>query len=305
MSDKTIFNQDLTLNSLTLNNSIDSHASGYVASSTTINSNVVSTSQVVTSQITLYNNTGTSPTPPSIITSSNNVQILTAPAGGLTLSNTAGQSTLLSTGSSGLTINDVVLVPSLTVGTDNNVCSVQSPAFNTLGIGGANTGILDCGSVNASTSVNSLAVSVGSGNNICSIQSPAFNTLGIGGANTGILDCGTVNASSAVSAPTVNANLFAGGIQAYASTINVNFIAGASASYTKTFTFPSYLNSNTFSWFFQPVWNNNTDSGVNLTSAVQNAGAGTIDITFSVANYNTSAGANLLYVNILGVNLST
>jgi hypothetical protein len=300
MSDKTLFNQDLTLNSLTLNNSTDSEASGYVPQSTIINSSVVSTPQVVTAQVTLYNNTGTSPNPPSLYTVNDSVEILTSSNGGLILGNTAGNSTTLITGSTGLTINDNINAPTVTVGSGSNVCSIQSPAYNTIGFGGGNTGILDCGYLNASGAVNAPTLTVGSGSNVCSIQSPAYNTLGIGGGNAGILDCGYLNASVAVSAPQ-----YAGGIVSYATPINVNFSAGASASYTRTLSFTGTINSNTFAWFFQPVWSSNTNSAINLTSAVQNAGANTIDITFSVTNYNTAAAANLIYCSILGVNLST
>ncbi len=92
----------------------------------------------------------------------------------------------------------------ITVGTGNNVCSIQSTAFNTLAIGGANSGDFVCGDINASGITSSLSFTVGSGNNVCGISSPALNTLGIGASSGGTLVCnvitlngGTISVNSA------------------------------------------------------------------------------------------------------------
>jgi len=324
MSDKTLFNQDLILNSLTLNNSTDSDASGYTPKSTVINSSVVSTGQVVTSQITLYNTTGTSPNPPSLYTANDNVQILTASDGGLQLINTAGQSTTLITSSTGLTVNDNISAPTLSVGTGSNVCSVQSPAFNTIAFGGANTGNIECGDITSGGNVTATQLTL-NGNG--STTTPVFNTnssnnayLSTTGADTGlILSSGagqvklaatgsnllTINpgfGSNLVVGGNIQANTFSGGLECYAVPINVTIAGNSAQSFSEQLTFNNALNVNTFAWFFQPVWANITNYAINLTSVVQ--GSGIITITFSVGNYSGSS-SSLVYCNILGVNLST
>jgi len=189
MADRSLYNESLTLSSLIVDNSTSSNSAGYVAKSTVINPDVVSSLQLVTGNVTLYNNTSTT-VPPSINTASNSVNVFTAPNAGLSLTNTSGNSTTLITGSSGLTISDNIYVPAIAVGTGANVCSIQSPAFNTIEIGGANTGIVQAGTVEATT------FSVGTGATVCSIQSPAFNTIGFGGANTGVVQAGVVEATT-------------------------------------------------------------------------------------------------------------
>jgi hypothetical protein len=323
MSDKTLFNQDLTLNSLTLNNSTDSDASGYTPKSTVINSSVVSTGQVVTSQITLYNTTGTSPNPPSLYTANDNVQILTASDGGLQLINTAGQSTTLITSSTGLTVNDNISAPTFTVGTGSNVCSVQSPAFNTIAFGGANTGNIECGNIECNNVTATQLTLNGNGSTLSSV----FNTnssnnayLSTTGVDTGlILSTGagqvklaatgsnllTINpglAGNLVVGGNIRANTFSGGLECYAVPINITLTSGQSQTFSEQLTFNNALNVDTFAWFFQPVWSANTNYAINLTSVVQ--GSGIITITFSVTNYS-AVSSSLVYCNILGVNLST
>ena len=101
----------------------------------------------------------------------------------------------------------------ITVGSGNNVCSIQSTAFNTLGIGGANSGDFVCGDITAANSITSpsvigsTTVTVGSGSNVCSIQSPAFNTLGIGGSNGGDIVCGDITAANSITSPSVTGSI--------------------------------------------------------------------------------------------------
>jgi hypothetical protein len=71
MADRSLFNEDLTLSKLTVNNSTSSSASGYVATSTTIVPDKITSPQLAVDLLGIFS--PTSPNPPVISSSNNNL----------------------------------------------------------------------------------------------------------------------------------------------------------------------------------------------------------------------------------------
>jgi hypothetical protein len=122
----------------------------------------------------------------------------------------ASQTVLSSTVSStALSVPDITASTGLTLGSGSNTCSIQAAAFNTIGIGGDNTGDITCGGIsasgditcvdiNASGTIASLSFTVGTGNDVCGLSSTALNTLGVGASSGGTLACGDIDASGTI-----------------------------------------------------------------------------------------------------------
>jgi hypothetical protein len=188
MSDKTLFNQDLIVNKLTVNNSIDANVSGYVPQATIITAGGIQNATLATNELTLTNATapdvtltnanGTVYTPNSVnvngtITTNSSVAI----GNTLILKNspTSPNDVVLSCPQ-----NDVLNIAGSTITTNVSLLSstgnvnLTAPSGNTLQVGG---------NVQATGAVTSANLTLVSGVNSTTLtqSSTANNTLVVSG----------------------------------------------------------------------------------------------------------------------------
>jgi len=158
MSDKTIFNQDLTLNSLTINNAIDSNASGYVPKSTTVSNGQINTSNIITNSVYLTgpNVVGN----PSVQAAGSNIYLITQSGGGVVLETPSSAVTLSCPTQNVLQVQEVN-TNTLLLGSSGSQVSLTAPSQNNLSFFGQ----LDCNNIN-----------IASGGNI---TSPSLTTTNI------------------------------------------------------------------------------------------------------------------------------
>ena len=149
MADRTLFNEDLTLSSLTISNSTSSNASGYVPKSVTITPVGLTTDLVVTSEVVLTGS-GTTVTP-LIQTSGNSVLLTTANSSGLILNTSAGNTSLITSGTS-LICSDTFNAPAFGITNGANNIGLECLAPATLTVGGT-CNASDFGITNGATAV--------------------------------------------------------------------------------------------------------------------------------------------------------
>jgi hypothetical protein len=142
MSDKTIFNQDLTLNSLTINNATDSNASGYVPKSTTVSGNGVVTEAVYLTGPTVVGS-------PSIQAAGSDIYLITQTGGGVVLETPTAEVTLSCPAQNVLQVQEVN-TNTLLLGSAGSQVTLTAPAQNQLSFFGQ----LDCNTINIATGGN-------------------------------------------------------------------------------------------------------------------------------------------------------
>jgi hypothetical protein len=312
MSDKTLFNQDLVLNKLTVNNSIDANASGYVAESTIINAGGLQNNTIATNELTLTNATapdatltnvnGTVYTPNSVnvdgtITTNASVAI--------------GNTLILKNGPT--SPNDVVLscpqnnvlnVAGSTITTNVSLLSstgnvnLTAPSGNTLLVGG---------NVQATGAVTSANLTLVSGVNSTTLtqSSTDDNTLVV----TGDLQVGNSitlpqNAFAFVSSP-----VFTGGLISCVYTPAVPVVCGPglyTAINCNIQNVPTNININTCAFFFQLQCINALGGCVPVCVPAYTAtrSGTTISLGIAVSNAPGASGATVNNVSIFIVNPS-
>ena len=182
MADRTLFNEDLVLSSLTISNSTSSNAAGYVPSSTTVTPAVITTTEVA------FIGNGSTATP-YLNTNAGNGLVLSTPSGtGLTFSTPSGGGSIVA-GAGFLVASEEFKAPSFLISGNG---STVNPSIST-------------------NSNNSLVLAVQSGTGVSIVS-------GLGGANltpqSGYLaisetvDCPTfqVSGGGATTKPTLSAN---------------------------------------------------------------------------------------------------
>jgi len=141
MSDKSIFNQDLTLNSLTINNTIDSNASGYVPKSTTVSGGQVNTSTISTNSVYLTGNNVVGN--PSVQAAGSDIYLITQSGGGVVLETPSSAVTLSCPTNNVLQVQEVN-TNTLLLGSSGSQVSLTAPSQNNLSFFGQ----LNCNSIN-------------------------------------------------------------------------------------------------------------------------------------------------------------
>ena len=309
MSDRTLFNQDLILNKLTVNNSIDSSASGYVAESTTITAGGLQNNSIATNELTLTNATA-----PDVTLTNANGTVYTPDSvnvnGTLTTnaSVTIGNTLILKNGPTSpndvvlsCPQNDVLNVAGSTITTNVQLISstgnvnLSAPSGATLQVGG---------NLQATGSVTSANLTLVSGVNSTTLtqSSTANNTLVVSGdLQVGNSITLANNAFAFVSAPT-----FLGGV--------------ASARFTPptpgawdcgpgtvtpivlpSFTFNPVISVQNCPYFFTIQTSNNVTVSVASYSLAQ---VGTqVTMTLQVANLQAAGGA-VVSISVLAFNPS-
>jgi len=270
MSDKTLFNQDLTLNSLTISNSTDSDASGYVPASTVVNPTSIYSNVITTTEVAFTGSGSTST--PYITTNAGNGFVLSSASGtGVTLSTPAGGVDLIATAPNVLAVDGTINSTALGIINGANVVGLSCPSPATLEVSGTIittevdfTGNGSTSSTYINTNAgNGLVVSTESGAGITlstpaggvSFQADAGNVLTVNGT-TNSQAFGIVNGANTVGllcpspavlevGGTVQATTYTGGI------VTAFFAAPASGEWNipagaaQTITLPSfYFNPN-------------------------------------------------------------
>jgi hypothetical protein len=157
MADRSLYNEDLTLSKLTVDNSTSSQASGYVATSTTIVPNKVTSPQVATDLLGLFSTTTTHP--PVISTANDNLIV-----------SLYGDADIQITGTTG-----GLSAPAITAG---NTVTIQN------GTGSPNDVVLSCPQndvLNVGGSVIATSVELLSSTGSVNLTAPTNGTLTVGG----------------------------------------------------------------------------------------------------------------------------
>jgi len=190
MSDKTLFNQDLVVNSLTVNNSIDSNASGYVPYTTTISGNAISSNVIRTPEVILVDSTGNDG---PLLQVSQNSCALTTPAGaGLIFNNTNGSILLESTDPNVLLVNGIVNAYQYGIVNSGNNIALTCPTPSTLQVGGT---------------CNATQFGITNGANAVALTCPTPSTLLVGGTCNVNGNLGLFNGSNSVAISCAGANI--------------------------------------------------------------------------------------------------
>lgn len=184
MSDKSLFNQNLILNSLVVNNDIYMDVSSYVPTSTTIVPDKITSPQLAVDLIGLFSDTTANP--PLISTSNNNLNV-----------ELYGNANLQITGTTG-----GVVAPALTAGNTIKI---------TNGVGNPNDVVLSCPQndvLNVGGSVIASSVEILSSTGNVNLTVPVANTLEIGGnvQATGALASTTLTLQNGVNSASMIAN---------------------------------------------------------------------------------------------------
>jgi hypothetical protein len=325
MSDKTLFNQDLTLNSLTISNSTDSDASGYVPASTVVNPTSIYSNVITTTEVAFTGSGSTST--PYITTNAGNGFVLSSASGtGVTLSTPAGGVDLIATAPNVLAVDGTINSTALGIINGANVVGLSCPSPATLEVSGTIittevdfTGNGSTSSTYINTNAgNGLVVSTESGAGITlstpaggvSFQATAPNVLAVNGT-TNSQAFGIVNGANTVGllcpAPAtlqvggrIIANNIYGAIQAPPSPGAWNVSAGSQATITLApFTWNTVLTGQTF-FSFTINCSNNIPSLV--SSYIPTQVGSTVDITLNLYNVNSSAGSAIASIEIFGYN---
>jgi hypothetical protein len=314
MSDKTLFNQDLTLNSLTVNNSIDQNASGYVATSTTINPDKITSPQLAVDLLGIFSDT--SPNPPVLSTVNNNL-----------LLNLYGNANMQVAGTGG------VVASAFTAG---NTVTIQN------GTGSPNDVVLSCPQnnvLNVAGSVITSAVEILSSTGNVNLTAPTASTLQVGGnvqaeglagtalilqngvnsttlsqsstANNTLVLAGDLNVNGDITTPLTSAGsvssfLYKGGIIA-ANWVPATPIICAPGLYTgTTFTIPNvptninYANC-VYSFQCQALNLQGGCGGVTFPSYTTSLSGSTLTIVLYINN-SGPAGATINYIGVIIIN---
>ena len=178
MADRTLFNEDLVLSSLTISNSTSSNAAGYVPKSVEIIPTNISTPQIVTGLVGLQS--ASSPNFPTLTTANNDVIVTTASGSGLVL---AGASAVtLTTQPTSLDVDTTLNANSFGITNGANTVTLQSNAPGTLQVGGT---------------CNATVYGITNGVNAVSLTCPTPNVLQVPSVlASGIVSATTCNVSS-------------------------------------------------------------------------------------------------------------
>jgi len=190
MSVATLENGNLTLNSLTINNSQYAEASGYVPSQTLILSSLNST-RLVNDEIVVGSNTGN-----NVVLTCNASNTLQVGADGVAGNITCAEIT-----------TPEVIVGSVSAGANNVVLTCN--ASNTLQVGATGVaGNITCAEI---TTPEIIVGSVSAGANNVVLSCSGINTLqvgNVGSATPSIVECGTISAlAGSIGTSTVNVPL--------------------------------------------------------------------------------------------------
>jgi len=147
MSDKTIFNQDLTLNSLTINNATDSQATGYVPKSTTVSGGQINTSTISTNSVYLTGDNVVGN--PSIQAAGSDIYLITQTGGGVVLETPSSAVTLSCPTNNVLQVQEVN-TNTLLLGSSGSQVTLTAPAQNELSFFGQ----LNCNTINIASGGN-------------------------------------------------------------------------------------------------------------------------------------------------------
>lgn len=323
MSDKTLFNQNLVLNQLTVNNSTDSNSSGYVAKSTTItpegilNNGSLSTTELILTNpdfpsVSLNNFSGIIATPNSLgvsgsissnssITASTNLIITNGVGSPNDVALSCPQNDVLNVGGSviatNLALNNSDASVSLTPSANNTLAissTVQTPTLS-VSSGGTFSGITN----------NTITVKPNAPGSLLLYQGgTSTNNVYLSCPNQGQLLIGGGGVAGSLSVP-----IYTGGMLSTVWT-PASPIACAPGLYTGVSCniqgVPASLNVGTCAFFFQ-VQSTNAQGGcvpvvVPSYNAVLNGTVLTLTIYISVANGTNGAAVNS--INILMINAS-
>jgi len=317
MSDKTLFNQDLTLNSLTVNNSIDSNASGYVAQSTTVNPDKITSPQLAVDLLGIFSTT--SPNPPVLSSSNNNLIV-----------DLYGTALMQVNGTGGVYAGAIK---------SGNTVTIQN------GFGNPNDVVLSCPQnnvLNVAGSVITTNVEILSSTGNVNLTAPAGSTLQVGGnvqaealAGTALILQNGVNSTTLSQSSTANNTLVvAGDLQVgnsitlpenqYAFVSSPVFTGGLiSCVYTPATpvaclpglytaincniqNVPTNININTCAFFFQLQSPNSFNGCVPVCVPAYQAtrNGTTISLSIAVSNAPCASGATINSVSIFIVNPS-
>jgi hypothetical protein len=311
MSDKTLFNQDLILNSLTVNNSKDSNATGYVAEATIITAGTIQNNALATNQLTL-----TSSTSPDVVLSNLNGTVYT--------SNSMGVNGTLTTNSHLVVGTDITITNG--AGSANDVL-LSCPQNDTLNIAGSTitTGLSllsSTGNVNLTTSSADSLTVVGSVNSL-SVSTPSLTlTNGVNSttltqsstANNTLVVAGDLEVGNSITLPEnqyayVSSPIFSGGLISCVYTPAVPVVC-APGLYTaincNIQNVPTNINITACAFFFQLQCINALGGCVPVcvpAYTVTRAGT-TISLGIAISNAPGASGATVNNVSIFIVNPS-
>lgn len=303
MADRSLFNEDLTLSKLTVDNSTSSQASGYVATSTTIVPNKITTPQVAADLIGLFSSTTTHP--PVISTANDNLIVSLYGDADIQITGTTG----------GLSAPSIIAGNTITIqngtGSPNDVV-LSCPQNNVLNVGGSvvTTAVellSSTGNVNLTAPVaGTLDVS---GNVQCDAVGTQQITLQNGSSNLTVNNTnGIISTNSPIATnSSVSANTFIGGMVC-ANWVPASPLACAPGAYTSTTcviqNVPTSINYANCVYSFQAQAINAQTGCVPVVfpsyTATLNGSNLTLTIYISVAAGSASAAIN--YIGIMIIN---